>query len=391
MSSPVNDSAFAQDTLDAIKDIHDVEVFYHNSCVGRLALDEYGCCAFQYNQEFLSKGINISPFEFELDTNSRTAEYQPFGGNFGVFADSLPDGWGSLVFDRYLRNQGVNPFTLTILQRLSLIGSTGRGALEYRPDNSLRGELRPVDFNELVKQIQNLYRAKDCDDSSNNVTDTIFRYSGSSGGARPKMFVKSEGKEWLVKFPASVDPASVGEQEYNYSLLAKSCGIVMPETRLFNGEHFGTQRFDRSEEGKIHTISAAGLLHADYRYPVLDYVSLLRACLHLTKDVREVKQLFRVMVFNVVIGNRDDHARNFSFQLIGEDWKLSPAYDLLPCFGLNGEHFTSINGSGDPNRNDLINCGLEASLDKDYMNSSIDEILDICHSENMARADLRVK
>lgn len=116
-----------------------------------------------------------------------------------------------------------------------------------------------------------------------------------------------------------MDPENVGEIEYRYSQLARRCGIKMPETKLFEGKYFGVERFDRTSKGRIHTVSAAGLLNADYRIPSLDYRDLLQVCHILTKNMEEVYALFRQMVFNVIIKNRDDHAKNFSFQLINDE------------------------------------------------------------------------
>ena len=117
----------------------------------------------------------------------------------------------------------------------------------------------------------------------------------------------------------------------------------MSETKLFSGKYFGTERFDRNDKGKIHSISAAGLLNVDYRIPSLDYSLLMKLSLNLTRDIQQVTQMFRLMVFNVIISNRDDHAKNFSFQYIIDNWKLSLAYDLLPSSGFNGYHTTTIN------------------------------------------------
>jgi serine/threonine-protein kinase HipA len=128
----------------------------------------------------------------------------------------------------------------------------------------------------------------------------------------------------------------------------------MPETRLLEGKYFGVERFDRTHGKKIHTVSAAGLLHADYRIPCLDYLDLLKLCQILTKNMEEVGMLFRVMAFNVSIKNRDDHAKNFAFQLINGEWKLSPAYDLLPSSGFNGFHTTTVNNNGEPTLHDMM-------------------------------------
>ena len=191
----------------------------------------------------------------------------------------------------------------------------------------------------------------------------LYRFSGSSGGARPKAFLQIDGREWLVKFPASDDPGDIGRIEYETSLLAKECGIEMPETRLFENRYFGTERFDRTPAGKVHVVSAAGLLDADYRSPSLDYKGLLTLCRILTRDMTEVEQLFKRMVFNVIIKNRDDHAKNFAFLMDTRgEWRLSPAYDVLPSYGFGGFHTTTVNGSGKPSQADLLAVASTAGI-----------------------------
>jgi serine/threonine-protein kinase HipA len=128
----------------------------------------------------------------------------------------------------------------------------------------------------------------------------------------------------------------------------------MPETRLFEGKYFGVQRFDRQVEKRIHVHSAAGLLYASHRLPLLDYTELMKATMALTRDIAEVEKMFRQMVFNVLIGNKDDHSKNFSFVYQNNSWKLSPAYDLLPSFGFNNNHTTTINGKGKPTIEDCF-------------------------------------
>jgi serine/threonine-protein kinase HipA len=174
-----------------------------------------------------------------------------------------------------------------------------------------------------------------------------------------------------------MDPDNIGKIEYNYSLLAKKCGINMPETNLFEEKYFGVERFDRSHSGKIHTVSAAGLLNANYREPSLDYEALLKLCHILTRNMEEVYALFRIMAFNVAIKNRDDHAKNFSFQLINNEWKLSPAYDLLPSAGFNGYHTTTVNGNGDPTIKDMLVVAEKTGLNKHRANEIIQEINEI--------------
>lgn len=348
-----------------------IEVLTNGVKVGRIALTPDALCAFEYDPSFLSSGQSISPFTLPLKSEVFVAKRTPFNGGFGVFDDSLPDGWGSLIQDRYFRSKGIEPAKLTILQRLALVGSTGRGALEYRPDYSESATDEIINFDQLAAETEKIL-STDYDGGSS--LGTLYKYGGSSGGARPKVFVKLDGKEWLVKFKATVDPTSIGRIEYEYSLLAKKCGISMPETKLFERKYFGVERFDRTEQGKVHTGSAAGLLNANYREPSLDYESLLKLCHVLTKNMEEVYALFRLMVFNVAIKNRDDHAKNFSFQLINREWKLSPAYDLLPSDGFNGFHTTTVNNNGDPTTDDMMVVGERVGLNKLRTKEIIEEV-----------------
>lgn len=358
-----------------MNEVQVLEVFMNNIKIGRIAMTSDSLCAFEYDPNYLLSGSSISPFNLPLKSEVYIARRTPFNGGFGVFNDSLPDGWGSLIMDRYLRSKGVNPDKLTILQRLALVGSTGRGALEYLPDYSESTDEEISSFDNLAKEIEKIISS----DYEGDSLDTLYKYAGSSGGARPKIFIKIDDREWLVKFKATMDPEDVGEIEYKYSLLAKKCGINMPETKLFEDKYFGIERFDRSSIGKTHTVSAAGLLNADYRIPSLDYCDLLQLCHILTKNMEEVYSLFRQMVFNVAIKNRDDHAKNFSFQMINGEWKLSPAYDLLPSSGFNGFHTTTINNNGEPTKNDIMAVATKVGLNRQRAIEIIDEIYSILH------------
>ncbi len=362
-----------------------LEIFMAGRRVGRMALTPDGLCGFEYDTDWIQTGFSISPYYLHLKPGLIMAKRHPFSGNFGVFDDSLPDGWGNLLLDRYLQDKGIDPYKLNILERLSLIGSTGRGALEYRPDKSIATDDEFLDFNRLAKEAEYILESKE----SAGSVDLLYKYGGSSGGARPKVFAKIDDREWLLKFKATFDPVNVGEIEYNYSLLARECGIRMAETRLFDGRYFGVERFDRTPQGKIHTISVAGLLHANYRIPSLDYSILLKLTLNLTKDMEQVAQMFRLMVFNILISNRDDHAKNFSFQWINGVWKLSPAYDLLPSSGFNGYHTTTINGKGEPKFSDIIAVASEAGITKQRATQIIEEVSEKCMKARMSKITVK--
>ena len=194
--------------------IRQIEVIYDNRLVGRLALTKEGLCAFEYSAEWLGSGFSISPFELPLQSGVFIAKPRPFEGGFGVFDDCLPDGWGLLILDRYLQQKGINPRTLTLLDRLALVGSTGRGALEFRPDNSVAARQDYVDFEKLALEAENIL------DSDNYTGEGIEEFQdrgGSPGGARPKIFIRYNNKEWLVKFRAKRDPQNIGIDEYHYT------------------------------------------------------------------------------------------------------------------------------------------------------------------------------
>ncbi|MFO8021420.1 MAG: HipA domain-containing protein, partial [Perlabentimonas sp.] len=200
------------------------------------------------------------------------------------------------------------------------------------------------------------------EEGSTNELEKLWFMAGSSAGARPKVMVKHNNEHWLVKFPSSSDSKDIGKVEYQHSLLAGKAGIDMPETKLFEGMFFGVKRFDIINNQRVHVHSAAGLLHADFRLPSLDYTELIKATRALTKDENEVEKMFRLMVFNVLIGNKDDHAKNFSFICYKNQWRCSPAYDILPSNGIGGEHTTSVAGNGKPQKDDLFRVAKLTSI-----------------------------
>ena len=358
--------------------INQIEVIYHNRLVGRLALTKDNLCAFEYSAEWQNSGFSISPFELPLRSGVFIAKSRPFDGGFGVFDDCLPDGWGLLILDRYLQQNGINPRTLSLLDRLALVGSTGRGALEFRPDKSVTSEQDYSDFEELALEAERILSS---DDYAGKGIDEFQYRGGSPGGARPKIFTRHENKEWLVKFRAEHDPKNIGALEYEYSLLAKKCGIEMPETRLFEDKYFGVERFDRIKDEKLHVVSIAGLIGADYRLPSIDYYHIFQICTALTHNIAELWKVYRLMVFNFLISNKDDHAKNFAFIYRDGEWHLAPAYDLLPSDGTNGFHTTSINDSIRPTKNDIIDLAVKNGLNKKEAELIFERMFDIMNNE----------
>ena len=352
--------------------IKSLQVFFNEKKVGTLALMKNNIVAFEYDSNWITNGFSISPFSLPLKKQVFIPRIDPFDGLYGVFSDSLPDGWGRLLVDRMLNSQNINPREISQIDRLAIVGETGMGALSYKPEyNLLEDKDYQEDYDNLAlscKKILNTEHSADL--------DNLFRLGGSSGGARPKILTKIDNEDWIIKFPSSLDDNNIGELEYLYSVCAKKCKIDIPETKLFPSKissgYFGIKRFDRKKLStgtirKLHMISVSGLLETSHRIPNLDYNDLMQLTLNLTKSFEEVEKLFRLMCFNVFSHNRDDHSKNFSF-IYNEDlnkWELSPAYDLTYSYSINGEHATTINGNGvNPGLNDILKVAEKIGLDK---------------------------
>jgi serine/threonine-protein kinase HipA len=355
------------------KHVDIVEVAFDGKIAGKLALTEDHLCAFEYDADFINNGQSISPFYLPLKTGVFISKREPFDGLFGVFNDSLPDGWGMLLTDRYLIKQNIKPATLSPLDRLCMVGQNGMGALTYKPEQKIEKATDLSNLSEIEKEVEKIL--------NNNYTGSIealLNMEGSSGGARPKVLLTIHNVDWLIKFRSSSDPADIGQIEYNYSLAAKKSGIIMPETYLFENKYFGVRRFDKEGNKRYHVHTASGLLYASYRLPSLDYTELIKATMALTKSKMEVEKVFRIMVFNVLTHNRDDHAKNFSFMLKEGSWSLSPAYDLVLSTGFNGQHSTTIAGNGNPTKNDIMNVANVTGITPKKAQQIIDEVYEGC-------------
>ena len=342
-----------------------LKVYFNDLIVGTLAKTNNNAIAFEYDNAWLNNGFSISPFSLPLEKKVFLPKYEPFNGLFGVFNDSLPDGWGRLLVDRLFLKNKINPSTVDNLNRLAVVQNSGMGALSYKPEHRFEISEKDYDLDKLAIECTKILESETSED-----LDELFKLGGSSGGARPKILTKINNEDWIIKFPSSVDPKNIGEQEYQYSCIAKECGINMPETRLFQSNKcsgfFGVRRFDRKNNEKMHMISVSGLLETSHRLPNLDYNILMKLTLKLTQNYQDIEQLYRLMCFNVFAHNRDDHSKNFSFIFDNnkKEWHLSPAYDLTYSSSFNDEHATTINGEGkNPTLGDILKVAQNIDMD----------------------------
>jgi len=339
--------------------------------VGELVLSN-GKIYFKYRTDYLLNGFNLSPIKLPFTTEIVSADSEPFDGLFGVFNDSLPDGWGRLLLDRSLSAKGINISEITPLDRLAFVGSGGMGALVYEPEieqEKNTGTIPELDF--LAKEMNQVLQG-----TSSEIIEELFLLGGSSGGARPKIFVGynpltgdlvhgtnniPEGYEdWLIKFPSSSDNPEIASIEYAYHQMALQAGITMSECRLFKGRsgkvYFGTKRFDRENGKRLHIHTASGIMHDNFRTSTMDYGHLMDCAFRLEKHVKAYEKIFRLAAFNVYAHNQDDHSKNFSFLMNGNgEWQFAPAYDLTFFYTGYGFHSTTVAGeSQNPGRKDLM-------------------------------------
>ena len=340
---------------------HKVDVFLDEKPVGTLAETAEHRVAFAYADSWLENGFAISPFSLPLEQKVFVPTSESFQGLWGVFADSLPDTWGRLLVDRMLRSRGYTAADVSVLDRLAIVGSSGMGALTYRPAWDLSRDTSLGDLDELASQCAALLQHEE-----NADLDALFRLGGSSGGARPKVMTDA----WIIKFPASGDMMDTGVMEKEYMDCAADCGITVPETKLMPSRqcagYFAVRRFDRDQGKRLHMLSASAILEADWRYASMDYHTLMKLTAILSRsNEADLLQMYRRMCFNVYAHNRDDHAKNFTwiYDPLYDCWHPSPAYDLTWSTTYFGEHTTTVDGNGrNPGNQELIAVGKKAGI-----------------------------
>lgn len=355
-----------------------LKVMFRGRTVGTLSLTpDNRLNVFEYDRLWLADGFSISPLELPLKPGIFVARPHPFYGNFGIFEDSLPDGYGRYLLHKALLRKGINDSDLSSLDRLAIVGDNGMGALCYSPSVVLDREEPVTDFDRLQQIALEVLK-----EQQDNDAGLLLYNSGNSGGARPKaIFSDSEG-HWIVKFRHTYDPADMGIQEYRYNEIARKSGINVPDFRLVNGRYLASRRFDIDSSGnRLHTATAGGLMCISLREPFMDYSNLLALTGYITQSREDVEQIYRRMLFNYLTDNKDDHCKNFSFYVLRDPesgvwrWRLAPAYDLTLCSeGYNGQHATSVNGTGYPRLSDFIAVGTKIKLSEARCREIIDEV-----------------
>jgi len=371
------------------------EIRLWDSVVGYAYWDrKLQCAQFRYASSFLEKGFNVAPVTMPLSDTTfvfDSLNRDTYQGLPGMLSDSLPDSYGNALIDVWLSGAGIQMSEFTPLDRLCYVGRRGMGALEYEPviGNADVNEKIDVDMlsslaSEVLGQREN-FRA----DMSDKGLRELLSVGTSAGGARPKATVglnertgeirsgqldlPSEYTYWIIKFDTETGKKrGYCRIEYAYHEMARACGVNMTECRLLDTgsrAHFMTRRFDRTVDGKKHMLTLCALAHYDYKMPGRhSYEEALGIMRALNMPYDDMEQMFRRIVFNVIMRNQDDHTKNITF-LMGRDgvWRLSPAYDVTYAFDPNNywmhQHQMSVNGKlRDIDRNDLMEFARKAGI-----------------------------
>lgn len=349
---------------------------------------------FEYAESFIGKGLEPSPILMPVrqgriysfsDTGRET-----FKGLPGMLADSLPDTYGRALFDRWLALTGRS--SGNAVETLCFLGKRCMGALEFEPamDAPYSPDVR-IELDSLVEVASEALSEKEefganLEEDKKAAIAEIVRLGTSAGGQRAKAIIAynpltGEVRSGQIEAPEGFDyylikldgvtaeagfreTQNFGRLEYSFYRLVNECGIEMSDCSLIeeNGRaHFLTKRFDRQNGEKIHMQTLCGIAHYDYRNPrSYSYEQAFNVMRALRLPYSQAQEMYRRMVFNVVIRNQDDHTKNISFLMDRQGkWILSPAYDMgfayNPKGGWTAQHQMSINGKFDDiTRQDLL-------------------------------------
>lgn len=385
--------------------------------------NQYDRALFEYDADFVRKGIEPSPLQMPVregrvysfgDLNRET-----FKGLPGLLADSLPDTYGRALFDKWLSLMGRT--SSNAIETLCFMGKRCMGAMEFEPAIEMSNRDMRIEMDTLVEVAREALSEKSqfsthlSEDKKAAVAD-ILRLGTSAGGQRAKAIIAynpqtQEIRSGQVEAPDGFDyylikldgvsattgfreTENYGRLEYSFYRLARACGIDMMDCTLLeeNGRaHFMTKRFDRMNGHKVHMQTLCGLAHYDFRLQhAYSYEQAFDVMRGLRLSYAEAQEMFRRMVFNVVVRNQDDHTKNISF-LMNEQgrWRLSPAYDMGYAYNPKGSwtstHQMSVNGKFDNiTRQDLMTCATNNNIKNAA--EIIDQVCDVAaHWPTIAR------
>ncbi len=344
-----------------------------------------GIGIFAYGRRYVERhnALPVDPIALPLGVIPREATGN--GGLYGAFRDSAPDYWGRLVI---AADAGAPPEALSEIDFLLATNASRIGNLDFRfsPEDH-EPTLGPPHFNDLAQIIQAAWKLTVGEAIEAHLLK-LLRQGSSMGGARPKCTVEWQDALWIAKFPGREDTLNIPRIEFATMKLARRCGITVPELRLVSvGENdiFLSRRFDR-ERGrsgwlKRGFLSALSFMQWDEGDRHLwDYTAIADVMRRHMKAT-DIQELYRRMLFNMVVRNTDDHPRNHGFLVENGKMSLSPAYDIVPTpalFGV-GTGFRLAMSVGERGREATLENALSRSarygLSKEHARTIVQQLL----------------
>ena len=325
--------------------------------------EDAGELQFFYGKSYLEKSDVISLDIRELPLESGV--FRPRVGEMhSVIRDAAPDAWGRRVLLYRLDQDNI-----TELDYLLNAGSDRIGALviQKSSDHYQIQETQAATLDQLVAAAELIENGQPLPDA----LASALLHGSSVGGARPKALLYDNQSSWIAKFSSTTDQYPLVRSELAAMWLAGQCNIQVPAVRMV--ESMGkdvllVERFDRirTETGMKRRFMISGLtalqLH-ETESLLASYLDLAGFIRRYAKDAgHDNSQLFRRMLFNVLIGNNDDHARNHAFFWDGTRYQLTPAYDICPMlrFGLTANQAMIMGKQGRSStlKNALSEAGL---------------------------------
>jgi len=321
---------------------------------------------FNYGQSYLKRGDAISLYDAELPLRLGALPLLKGLSMPSCIRDAAPDAWGRRVIINKklgLKGPGTDPAQLDELTYLLESGSDRIGALdfqksatEYVPRSSVN-----VSLDELLKSAERVEKGVPLTPE----LDQALHHGSSIGGARPKALIEGENKKYIAKFSATADLFSVVKIEFIAMRLAKLAGLNVAPVSMTKSSHKDVlliERFDRvpTENGwqrkaMISALTLQGLDELMARYA--SYEDLAEIIRHRFRAASAtLKELFSRLVFNILCGNNDDHARNHAAFWDGEMLSLTPAYDICPQSRAGNETSQAMLISGDNNMSKISSC-----------------------------------
>ena len=356
--------------------------------VGQLLLDETQG-RFKYAKAYLDnpKAFALDPINLPLNSdvheNPRTRETP---GVFGVLIDAGPDEWGR----RQLTKTRVPP-PVTNIEFLLAASGEGVGALHFTAQ--IKDKPRPTPprpFENLV----HLQQIADDIESGREVDRSLepyFFHGSGLGGARPKTLIEHEGRNWIAKFNRDIDLVDMCKVEWVSMRMAREAGIEVPDvefTETARGPVVLVERFDRSSDEQHHLVSVASLINkfdiTQFDEAAMSYPGIFQLGNRIgTSTVDLAEHMLRRMLFNIAIGNTDDHLRNHAFykKASEAEYLLTPGYDIVPNTGLQGSHAIALGSFGStPSRDNIEAAAHRMGIDRKRAVKIGEEVLAVTES-----------